>query len=315
MTKKKSIPHGIMFHHFHGKGHPKSQGSITAKQFIELLHFIGREHILNADEFQKKAARGQLKAGDLCLTFDDNLRCQYDIAFPILQKFHITAFWFIYTSVLKGAFERLEMYRKFRTTSFPTVDAFYKAFFQTIQKGKYRLRISNALKNFNPNTYLAGFPFYSDADRRFRFVRDDVLDVKQYEDIMDVMIEEAGLRLEDLAINLWMDAACLRKLAKTENVIGLHSHTHPTRMGEMSPVEQEKEYRLNFDGIFSAVRRKPTTMSHPCNSYDGKTLRILNDLGITLGFRANMAIPKRSNLEFPREDHTNLVSAMKRSSF
>lgn len=315
MTEKKSIPHGIMFHHFHGKGHPQSQGSITAEQFTELIYFVGRKHILNADEFQKKAGRGQLKTGDLCFTFDDNLRCQYDIALPILQKFHITAFWFVYTSVLKGDLERLEIYRKFRSTSFLTVDAFHKAFFQTIQKSKYRLKISNALTSFNPNTYLVDFPFYSDADRRFRFVRDDVLGVKRYENIMDVMIEKAGLRLEDLAVNLWMDTACLRKLAQTRHLIGLHSHTHPTRMGQMSPTEQEKEYRRNFDCIFSVVGRKPTAMSHPCNSYDDKTLRILNDLGITLGFRANMALPERSNLEFPREDHANLVSAMKRSSF
>jgi hypothetical protein len=52
-------------------------------------------------------------------------------------------------------------------------------------------------------------------------------------------------------------------------------------------------------------------MSHPCNSYNQATLEILRELGITLGFRANMASGFSSELELPREDHANLVRAMK----
>ena len=37
------------------------------------------------------------------------------------------------------------------------------------------------------------------------------------------------------------------------------------------------------------------------------TLDVLRDMGITLGFRANLAaVEGRSALEFPREDHTNV---------
>ena len=44
--------HGIMFHHFHdNKIHKKAQGSIDQDTFYKLIKFIGRENILNADEF------------------------------------------------------------------------------------------------------------------------------------------------------------------------------------------------------------------------------------------------------------------------
>jgi hypothetical protein len=56
---------------------------------------------------------------------------------------------------------------------------------------------------------------------------------------------------------------------------------------------------------------RPVTMSHPCNSYNAMTLEILRELGITLGFRANMAGGFASELELPREDHANLIRAMK----
>ena len=51
-------------------------------------------------------------------------------------------------------------------------------------------------------------------------------------------------------------------------------------------------------------------MSHPCNSYNAATLSLLRELGITLGFRANMAKLGLSELEYPREDHANLVRAL-----
>ena len=44
--------HGIMFHHFHDdKIHKRGQGSIDQDTFYKLIKFIGRENILNADEF------------------------------------------------------------------------------------------------------------------------------------------------------------------------------------------------------------------------------------------------------------------------
>ena len=51
-------------------------------------------------------------------------------------------------------------------------------------------------------------------------------------------------------------------------------------------------------------------MSHPCNSYSHDTLMILRELGISLGFAANMQVRGQSELEYPREDHANLVSSL-----
>ena len=47
--------HGIMFHHFHDeKNHKKGQGSISKDDFYDLINFIGRKNILNADIFYQK---------------------------------------------------------------------------------------------------------------------------------------------------------------------------------------------------------------------------------------------------------------------
>ena len=61
-SKKTNFSHGIMFHHFHDlKKHKSGQGSISKKQFIKIINFVGRENILNPDEFIDKYKTKTLK--------------------------------------------------------------------------------------------------------------------------------------------------------------------------------------------------------------------------------------------------------------
>ena len=67
--------HGMMFHHYHDNCHPVSQGSISAEQPDAMIDYLGRERILSADVWLEKAVNNALSDDDLCLTFDDALRC------------------------------------------------------------------------------------------------------------------------------------------------------------------------------------------------------------------------------------------------
>ncbi|MBN1490929.1 MAG: polysaccharide deacetylase family protein [Phycisphaerae bacterium] len=304
------MPHGVMFHHFCDARHPAGQGAISAEQFADMIAFLGRDRILPAAEWQHRAEADTLPPDALCLTFDDNLRCQYDVALPVLRDHSLTAFWFVCTSVLDGAIEPLEVYRAFRTVHFESVETFYADFFAAADRSEFAAELAEAIERFDPGNYLAEFPFYTDADRRFRFVRDRVLGPRRYNALMDRMIAERGLDVRDLAANLWMNDDCIRRLHADGHVIGLHSHTHPTRIEDLSPEEQEREYRLNAEALTKRLGDAPTTVSHPCNSYNAETLRILRDLGVRLGFRANMAPGYTSALEYPREDHANVLKEM-----
>lgn len=303
-------PHGVMFHHFHDSIHPAGQGSISGAQLTHLIERIGPERILPAQEFLFRAAYGQARPDDICLTFDDCLRCQYDVARPVLEQFGLTAFWFVYTSVLQGNVEPLEVYRHFRMTQFDSVDAFYEAFFKTVERSPHQAIVEMLLEEFNPRTYLAGFPFYSDADRKFRFVRDEALGPARYRELMDQMLADAEVDVKALGQKLWLDDAAVRSLHESGHVIGLHSHTHPTRLEHLDEDGQRDEYYENYHYLYQLLEQRPLTMSHPCNSYNATTLAILRELGITLGFRANMAQGVISELEYPREDHANLIRAI-----
>jgi peptidoglycan/xylan/chitin deacetylase (PgdA/CDA1 family) len=86
-------PHGIMFHHFHDNLHIKGQGSISASKLEAMIKYLKKDKIiLSADEWYYKALCNRLRDNEVCLTFDDNLKCQFDIAYPVLEMLNLKAF-------------------------------------------------------------------------------------------------------------------------------------------------------------------------------------------------------------------------------
>jgi peptidoglycan/xylan/chitin deacetylase (PgdA/CDA1 family) len=296
-----------MFHHFCDELHPKGQGAISAEQLDAMIDFLGRENILSAQDWLEGRLAGTLEENQTIFTFDDNLRCQYDVALPVLEARDITAAWFVYTSPLDGVAERIEVYRYFRTVQFDEIEVFYAAFDAAIKESDLWPEVSKALEGFTAATYLQQFSFYSDGDRRFRYIRDRVLGREKFYSAMDTMIELSGFDVDEARKSLWMDANQLKHLDSTGHVIGLHSHTHPTEITALSVEEQRSEYTRNSDLLHSLTGVKAVTMSHPCNSYSDATLDILKDLGIQTGFCSNYANPSHSPLEIPREDHADII--------
>jgi peptidoglycan/xylan/chitin deacetylase (PgdA/CDA1 family) len=300
-------PHGVMFHYFHDCRHPAGQGSLSAEQLAGVIHRLGPDRILGAREWLTRALAGALEADQLCLTFDDNLRCQYDVALPVLRDFGRTAFWFIPTATTRGEFVRLDLYRQFRVKYFDEINDFYEAFFRALAVSDHADLAERTLRDFQPGAYLAEFPFYSEADRRFRYVRDEVLGPQRYHSIMDGLIGSMGVKLDDLADNLWMKPDQLRRLHAEGHVLGLHTHTHPTRIAHLAPEQQLREYRDNYTCLMALLGEPPITVAHPCNSYSRHTLAVLRRLGIKLGFRADLVYSEHSKLEFARRDAAVIV--------
>jgi len=109
MINLQAVPHGIMFHHFHDDKHVNGQGAISAQQLEHIIEHYGNR-LLSANEWFSKAKANCLDERDVCLTFDDALLCQYDIAVPVLEKHNLTAFWFVYSSVLGGGLKNLKSF-------------------------------------------------------------------------------------------------------------------------------------------------------------------------------------------------------------
>lgn len=303
------MSHGLMFHHFFDDRHPQGQGAISAAEFRDILEHVGVDRILPASEWQERSLAGTLRDDAVCLTFDDALRCQMDVAKPVMDSLGLTGFWFVYSAVFEGQIGKLEAYRYFRTLK--GVDDFYRSFDAVAANSQWSEEIASRLRTFDAASYMKEYTFFTSADRKFRFLRDDVLGPTRYEFLMDSMLEQEGFDAKSLAPLLWMDDDSLRELERDGNIVGLHSYSHPTAIERDAPDKQHEEYRKNRDHLKSVLRSAPTTVSHPSNSYNATTLEILKSLGVTLGFRADMKFGL-SQLEQPREDHSHIMMEMGR---
>jgi len=313
MAYQKKIPHGIMFHHFYNEAHPSGQGAISADDLDNLLRYVGLERILPPFEWLKRLKENKLKNGDVCLTFDDALLCQTEIALPVLEKHGFKAFWFIYSGVFEGKQENLELYRFFRVKYFDNIDDFYQIFFKKVSEAGIAADTDPEFEK----RMLESFPFYSINDIRFRFLRDKALGRINYEKIMDAMLKDCGLDKKAMSKRLWMSDNDLKYLSGSGHVIGLHSYSHPTALADLSFEEQFSEYKKNYSHIKRVTGQNPVVAAHQVSSYNDDTLKILEKLGIVCCFRSNM-FPKKeggalnaSALEMAREDHANVMRMMK----
>tara|TARA_Y100000991_G_scaffold215711_1_gene207731 strand:- start:26203 stop:27114 length:912 start_codon:yes stop_codon:yes gene_type:complete len=302
-----------MFHHFHDDFHKKSQGSIDEKSFNMIIDYLESKYdILPPDLYIQRFESKALTCRDICITFDDSLRCQYDIAFPILKKRNIKAFFFIYSSTLTDNPDKLELYRLFRNEKFKNIDHFYSNFFK-LASLKYEKDFRKGEENFQKSNYLQDYKFYSYSDKFFRFLRDIVFNDSIYEELMNELFKNFKFDIKSASERLWMSPNQIKDLYQQGHEIGLHSHSHPFNMDNLNYDKQEKEYSTNLYFLENIIgKNKVRSMSHPCGRYNSDTLKILNNLNVIIGFGSNLKTKNtNNNLEIPREDHINILNSLK----
>ncbi|MBS3849805.1 polysaccharide deacetylase family protein [Devosia sp. BSSL-BM10] len=305
---------GLMLHHFHGGAHPQGQGTISADDLADIIEYLGPRNVLAPDDWIERSLAGRLEPYHRCITLDDALRCQMDVAKPVFDAYNLKAFFFVYSVVFEGKVERTELFRHYRTVRFQDVEEFYAAFFRILNKSEYASEVRDMVEDFDSIGYLSNYSFYSRSDRMFRYVRDVVLGRDRYFSVIDGMIEaDAAYDSTAASRSLWLSPQDVSLLHEEGHVIGLHSHTHPTSLASLSAEEQRSEYVANMEHLSALLGEAPRTMSHPLNSYNLDTLNLLADLGVKIGFRDNMMLgPDASLLEQPREDHANIMSAIRK---
>ena len=245
--------HSVMFHHFHDDNHLPAQGSLSSSDFVKMIDWLNKHYsILNASQYKENFENRSLKETDICLSFDDALKCQYDIAVPVMEKFGIEAFFFVYSSAFTnnpGAIDgALEIYRYFRTTCYANLDEFYEHFFDNVEKRDVK-EFSRHHAKYSELDYLAAFPFYTENDKWFRYLRDQYLVGNQYDEIMSDMIEKKNFDVSAAKKDLWVSEKDLVSIESKGHIIGLHSYSHPTKISNLSKTEQHLEYQRNYEHL------------------------------------------------------------------
>ena len=315
MVYQSKFAHGIMFHRFKDlKNKNASYGALTSKNLTKLINFIGRKRILNPDEWISKLNKGNLKKKDVCLTFDDGLKSQIKIALPVLEKFNLKAFWFIHCNTLPNNFDKSEIFSILIVMKFKKYKKFIDKFLKYINIDSKIFESKKFKKYYNEETSL--YNFYSKTELKYKFLRDIYYPRKKFENIIENFFQSYKLNVNDFYKNTWLNKNDLISLNKKGHMVGMHSFSHPYRMSSLITKKQKMEYAKNFHYLRVLLKKKPIAMSHPLDSYNKNTLKILKNLGILCGFRSHSKTSKglkinHSNLEMAREDPVNILKLIK----
>lgn len=301
---------GVMFHHFVDDRHPYIQGALSADELDTIIRRIGPDRILAPDAWIEASRKKSLKSGDVCLTFDDALLSQLDVAVPVLDSHDLKGFFFVYSSVFQGKTELFEVIRFFRNTCFDTNAAFYQAFYDELAGGPFWAEVEPALTGPEAREHLRAYDFYTTEDRVFRYVRDRILDRDTYYATCEGMIASRGFNIGQLAAAVWLNDDSLRRLDAAGHTIGLHSTSHPTNLGHWSYEDQRHEYEENRQHLVSVLGHVPRSVAYPSGSYDASTLRIMHEFGVEVGFRSDSEGSERNVLEQPRIDHSLYIRTL-----
>lgn len=316
---------GIEFHYFHetdsrekqGLRFIPCQGSLNQGQLERAIIYLKKSYdLLGARDFMDAVLRGDDRKDRVCLTFDDGLKSQAEIAWPVMESLGVTGFFFTCTSWMENRPLLLEVYHDFRFREYSTVSQFYGGFFEIMRKNAHLLspEVFEQMRLFRHEDYLIHCPWHSYDDKLFRYTRDRLLTEEQYHLLMHILMSEKGYNPQEHLKDLWISGDQLCALQSAGNVIGLHSHTHPTTMTYMSYAQQFMEYAKNQNMLESVLGQRPDTVSYPCDACSAETEDIMHRLNVRLGFAAHVTA-ERNPLRISRRNHPLLVEEMSETGY
>ena len=78
------------------------------------------------------------------------------------------------------------------------------------------------------------FSFYSENDIKFRLTRDLFLTNTMYKKVMKKLFNQKSFKIQKVKKNVFLQKKDIIKLHKLGHEIGLHSHTHPTKLEKLN---------------------------------------------------------------------------------
>ena len=305
----KFIPKALMFHHFHKNTQDKYvKNSLNSQDFEKIIKKIGKKNILSADLWFEKFKSQSLKKNEYCFTFDDGLKSQFRIALPILKKYNIKCFWFIFSSIFNKEYDQNEINKYFYTKSFKNFSDFFYYFKNELNSLKKKNHFLKPLHQKKANNYLKKFKFYTEDEKLYRYLRDFVLTKKEFLVIHKKLFKKFKFSEKKVVKKLWISKEDLKKIINLRHVIGLHSHSHSSNITDKKYYAQYLEYKNNLQSLKKIYNRKIFSSSHPFNRFNQDSIKALKKLGITLSFKA-LYDKKFDAMSLPRIDSVNILKA------
>lgn len=278
----------IMFHDFHdNNSKPNTQGSVNQDYIYKLIKYIGIKNILSPEDYILKYNNNKLNKNHLCLTFDDGLKSQLKIAYPILNEFKIRSFFFIPSTYILNKDKVLESYKHFYMNYYSNVNFYYEDFFNELYRYFDKKKLNILLKNYHYKIIkiMKLKSFYSYQDIQFRLIRNSIISNVLFSKVNKILFKNKKFDYQKINKNKYLNENDLILIAK-ENKIGLHSQNHFFNIRKFSYFSQYNEYKNNKKHLSSIINNQIiNSLSYPSGVYNHQSVKILKKLKINFAFR------------------------------
>ena len=186
----------IMFHDFHdNNSKPNTQGSVNQDYIYKLIKYIGIKNILSPEDYISKYNNNTLNKNHLCLTFDDGLKSQLKIAYPILNEFKIRSFFFIPSTYILNKDKVLNLINIYMNY-YSNVN-FIMKIFNELYRYFDKKKLNILLKNYHYKIIkvMKLKSFYSYQDIQFRIIRNSIISNTLFSKVNKILFKRKNLTI------------------------------------------------------------------------------------------------------------------------
>jgi peptidoglycan/xylan/chitin deacetylase (PgdA/CDA1 family) len=220
------------------------------------------------------------------LTFDDGLKCHYDIVYKILKKRRIPAVFFIISQPLRDNIATLT-----HKTHYVRSHMNSKLFYQLLKDFCSDNRIYNYEKVQNKNIL---YKYDSTLDSHSKYILNFVLNEKQRKDFVTKQFGRLKVSESNFNEEWYMSSKEIKEIIKDNFFIGSHTHSHAplAKINKELAFSELKESKSILENKFNC---NISAVSYPQGNEDAVSRREA-DMAEEIGYKYGFTVEREANI-------------------
>ncbi len=271
---------------------------LSAAQFKNQIERLGKEGVFVSqnDICRFLADETELPERSILVTFDDGLREQYEVAYPILQELGVPAVFYVNPlNIQEGKISnvhQVHLLRSFVSTA-------------DMLAGLGKLDLPLQLRDEEQKLAIAHYNYDSDEDAVLKYILNFKMDFHTKDAVVNRLFEETFTAEEAKGFHesFYMTEEMLRVLGQ-DGCLGSHTYSHQP-LGLLSPEELDSEFAKSQAFFESRGLVMPRTVSYPYGSRASCAQPVL-DTARKFNFEFGFTMERAGNSHI-RENALNLA--------
>ena len=270
---------------------------VTPSQLKSQLETLGGAGVFVSAQQVAEAVKGARRLPDnsILVTFDDGLREQYDIAWPVLERLGIPAVFFANTfPIANRMVSQVHKIHLLRAHIAPA------EFLSSLRRQACQLGIELELQEAVEEA-IEQYPYDTPENARLKHLLNFLLPPFDRERLVDTCFDEAFPGQEaEISGKLYMDVEQIRSLGR-QGCLGSHAHEH-VPLGLLPSTTVEEQIRLSLLYLERWAGARPFAMSYPYGSREACSSEV-GEIAARLGISFALTMERAGNINLDHPLH------------